>query len=159
MNGVPRLLAFTAMLLLTACAATSPYPPEGPARPNPYGARAAAYATKFVGTRYHYGGSAPREGFDCSGLVQYSYHLAGLQVPRSTRTQYRSTRWIPLKRLRPGDLLFFNEQGRRLSHVGIYIGHDRFVHAPSSGKRVRVSRLHNPYWLRHLASTRRFLPW
>lgn len=153
------LLLFAGLLAISACASTSPYPPSARHGSNPYGVRAASYAQKFVGTRYHYGGNAPREGFDCSGLVQYSYHLAGLNVPRSTTTQYRSTHWVPVKQLRPGDLLFFNEQGRRYSHVGIYIGGKRFVHAPSSGKRVRVSSLSNPYWRRHLSSTRRFLPW
>lgn len=121
-----------------------------------YGEKAAAYAQRMIGTRYRYGGASPNQGFDCSGLVQYSYRLAGLNVPRSTQYQYRSTRRIRSNRLRRGDLLFFNQLGKRLSHVGIYIGNNRFVHAPSTGKRVRISSLKNRYWIKHLASTRRF---
>jgi murein DD-endopeptidase len=157
---VAPLLSLLALLfLLGACTSGPSYHARGPIRPNPYGPRAAAFATEFIGIPYRYGGDRPRQGFDCSGLVQYSYHLAGLRVPRSTYTQYQATRWIPRRRVRPGDLLFFNQEGRRFSHVGIYIGHNRFVHAPSAGERVRVSTLDNPYWLRHLASIRRFLPW
>jgi len=119
------------------------------------GARAAFYATKLVGARYQYGGNNPSRGFDCSGLVQYSYKLAGVQIPRSTRYQFQHSRFINRNQLKKGDLLFFNQEGKRFSHVGIYIGANKFVHAPSSGKRVRVSTIDNPYWSRHLASTRR----
>lgn len=140
-------------LLLTGCSSK-------PAKPqynySIYGERAAAYAQKFIGTRYNYGGNHPNSGFDCSGLVQYSYKLAGLNVPRNTKFQYRNTHRVPRKHLRRGDLLFFNQTGKRSSHVGIYIGKDRFVHAPSSGKHVKISTLKNRYWKRHLSSTRRF---
>ncbi len=140
-------------LLLTGCSSK-------PAKPlhsySIYGERAAAYAQKFIGTRYNYGGNHPRRGFDCSGLVQYSYKLAGLNVPRNTEYQFRNTRRVSRSHLRRGDLLFFNQQGKRFSHVGIYIGKDRFVHAPSSGKHVKISTLKNRYWQRHLSSTRRF---
>lgn len=141
------------ILLLTGCS-------NKPAKPSHnysiYGERAAAYAQKFIGTRYNYGGNHPNSGFDCSGLVQYSYKLAGLNVPRNTKYQFRNTRHVSRNRLRRGDLLFFNQQGKRFSHVGIYIGKDRFVHAPSSGKHVKISTLKNRYWKRHLSSTRRF---
>jgi len=121
-----------------------------------HGDQAAFYATKMVGARYRYGGNNPQKGFDCSGLVQYSYKLAGSRVPRNTRYQFQNSHAIHRSELRKGDLLFFNQEGKRFSHVGIYIGNGRFVHAPSSGKRVRVSKLSNPYWRKHLASTRRF---
>ena len=121
-----------------------------------YGERAAAYAQKFIGTRYVYGGNNPRQGFDCSGLVQYSYKLAGLNVPRNTRYQHRATLRVKSNKLRRGDLLFFHLEGKRNSHVGIYIGRDRFVHAPSTGKRVQISSLKNRFWSRNLASFRRF---
>lgn len=121
-----------------------------------YGERAAAHAQKFIGTRYQYGGDRPSRGFDCSGLIQYSYKLAGLKVPRNTKRQFRSTRRVASNKLRRGDLLFFHQQGKRFSHVGIYIGNGRFVHAPSTGKRVKISTLKNRYWRRHLASARRF---
>ena len=117
--------------------------------------RAARYALQVVGAPYHYGGNTPR-GFDCSGLVQYSYARAGVAIPRTTREQRRHSHAVNRKHLRPGDLLFFDQLGKRGSHVGLYLGDERFVHAPASGKVVRVSTLTNPYWQRHLLEIRRF---
>ena len=145
-------LVFSLVLLVSACSSSPPMP-SGTSAQN--GARAAFYATKLVGARYHYGGNTPSNGFDCSGLVQYSYRLAGVRIPRNTRYQFQHSHFVRRSELRKGDLLFFNQEGKRFSHVGIYIGHNKFVHAPSSGKRVRVSTINNPYWRRHLASTRR----
>jgi len=153
----PGLRAVTlvaiAVFTLSACSSGPPMR-SGTSAKN--GDRAAFYATKMVGARYRFGGNNPKKGFDCSGLVQYSYKLAGSSVPRNTRYQFQNSRAIHRSELRKGDLLFFNQEGKRFSHVGIYIGNGRFVHAPSSGKRVRVSTLSNPYWRKHLASTRRF---
>ncbi|MGW8246761.1 MAG: C40 family peptidase [Acidiferrobacterales bacterium] len=145
-------LIIAVAVLATACSSSPPMPSGTSSRS---GAKAAFYATKLVGARYHYGGNSPSRGFDCSGLVQYSYKLAGVRIPRNTRYQFEHSRYIRRSELRKGDLLFFNQEGKRFSHVGIYIGNNKFVHAPSSGKRVRVSRISNPYWSRHLASTRR----
>ncbi len=145
-------LVFLFILAISACSTSRPMPSGTSAK---HGDQAAFYATKMVGARYVYGGNTPRRGFDCSGLVQYSYKLAGLTVPRNTVYQYRNSRYVRRNELRKGDLLFFNQEGKRLSHVGIYIGNNKFVHAPSSGKRVRVSTIRNPYWKKHLASTRR----
>jgi len=139
-------------ILISACSSS---PPMTSGTAPQSGARAAFYATKLVGARYHYGGNNPSRGFDCSGLVQYSYKLAGIRIPRSTQYQYQRSHYINRSQLRKGDLLFFNQEGKRFSHVGIYIGDNKFVHAPSTGKRVRVSTISNPYWSRHLASTRR----
>ena len=112
-------------------------------------------ARQLIGTPYRYGGSDP-SGFDCSGLVQYVHARAGLRVPRTTRQQYRAARRVSLSDLRPGDLLFFRRNGRGVSHVGIYEGGGRFIHAPSSGKRVSRATLDNPYWRRRLAGAGRF---
>lgn len=120
----------------------------------PLGERAAQQALQLVGAPYRYGGATPR-GFDCSGLVHYSYARAGARVPRTTRGQRAHSRRLSAKHLRAGDLLFFNQEGKRASHVGLYIGKNRFVHAPSSGKSVRLSSLANPYWQRHLLEARR----
>lgn len=147
------VLVATIVLLLSACGSSGPVR-SGSATINQD--RAAFYATKMIGARYRYGGNHPNKGFDCSGLVQYSYKLAGVSVPRSTEYQFRNSRSVRRSELRKGDLLFFNQEGKRFSHVGIYIGDDRFVHAPSTGKRVKISSVSNPYWARHLASTRRF---
>ena len=117
-------------------------------------AKAADIAVAMVGKSYRYGGNKPARGFDCSGLVQYSYAKAGKKVPRSTRQQKRYSSNISLKNIKKGDLLFFNQQGKNSSHVGIYLGNQRFVHAPSSGKKVRISEF-SAYWQKHLASSRR----
>ena len=118
--------------------------------------RAASVAAKMVGKRYRFGGESPSSGFDCSGLVQFSYRQAGLAVPRSTEQQLRYSKAVKRSSLRRGDLLFFDQEGRKHSHVGIYLGDGRFVHAPSSGKQVRVDRLDSRYWQAHLSAVRRF---
>lgn len=121
--------------------------------PRDRAAQAAQYAEKMVGMPYRYGGSRPSTGFDCSGLVQYSFRRAGLSIPRSTTGLRRAS--VRVAHVREGDLLFFDEEGEKNSHVGIYLGDGRFVHSPSSGKRVRVDRLGSPYWRKHLSEIRR----
>jgi murein DD-endopeptidase len=116
--------------------------------------KAASNAAKMVGKPYRYGGSSPA-GFDCSGLVQYSYRQAGIALPHNTDKQRSVSRPVKLADLRRGDLLFFNQEGKKYGHVAIYIGEGKFVHAPSSGKSVRSDRLDNPYWKKHLTETRR----
>jgi len=108
-----------------------------------------------VGRPYRYGGSTPR-GFDCSGLVHYAYQRAGIKVPRTTGGLLRHAHRVPLSKLRPGDVLFFRVAPPKISHVGIYIGHGRFVHAPSSGKRVSYASLNDDYWSQHVVTAGRF---
>jgi murein DD-endopeptidase len=108
----------------------------------------------MVGKPYRYGGSNPA-GFDCSGLVLYSYKQAGLALSHNTDKQRTSSRAIKVAELRPGDLLFFHQEGKKYGHVAIYVGKGQFVHAPSSGKSVRTDRLDNPYWKKHLSEARR----
>ena len=108
----------------------------------------------MIGKPYRYGGNSPA-GFDCSGLVQYSYSRAGLPVPRTTGSQRQSGIAIDSQSLRAGDLVFFDQEGLKSSHVGIYIGNGSFVHAPSSGKQVRADRLDAKYWQEHFAGARR----
>ena len=117
--------------------------------------RAASHALKMLGKPYRYGGMTPASGFDCSGLVQFSFRQAGVSVPRSTELQLRSSAPVRGAQLRRGDLLFFDQDGKKKSHVAIYVGDGRFVHAPSSGKQVRADRLDSPYWKKHLAEVRR----
>jgi cell wall-associated NlpC family hydrolase len=136
-------------LALAACA-SAPV-----ARVDPTGAAAADHALKMVGKPYRFGGSTPAKGFDCSGLVQYSFRQAGVALPRDTEQQRRASASIRVSSLRRGDLVFFNEGWRRNSHVGIYLGSGKFVHAPSSGGHVRTERLDSPYWKKHLSEARR----
>ncbi|MDD3608792.1 MAG: C40 family peptidase [Halothiobacillaceae bacterium] len=97
------------------------------------------------GRPYRNGGDTPA-GFDCSGLVSYAYGNAGYTLPRSASDQFNATRRVPKGKLEVGDLVFFKLRGSRISHVGIFLGGDKFLHAPSSGKRVEVARMSDPYW-------------
>jgi cell wall-associated NlpC family hydrolase len=145
-----RGLLSAAVIALAGCASSPGAPVTDPASAE----RAASSALKMVGKPYKYGGASPA-GFDCSGLVQYSYRQAGVSLPRETGDLLRSSTPLRGSNLRRGDLLFFDQEGRKKSHVGIYLGDGRFVHAPSSGKSVRTDRLDSPYWKKHLAEARR----
>ena len=118
----------------------------------------AMQALAYLGTPYRAGGLSPQTGFDCSGLVAYVYREgAGLMLPRNTFDLSRVGRPIEPSALRPGDLVFYNTQRREYSHVGIYLGEDRFIHAPSNGGEVRVENLHAGYWLRRYSGARRVI--
>jgi len=108
----------------------------------------------MVGRPYKYGGASP-SGFDCSGLVHYGYQQAGVTLPRDTSQLRQASRPVKVSGLRRGDLLFFDQEGKKNSHVGIYLGDGQFVHAPSSGKHVRKDTLDGPYWKKHLSEARR----
>lgn len=140
-------------LVFSGCA-SAPIEPLAEYLPLP-GEKAAEAAVAMIGTPYKYKGESP-QGFDCSGLVRYSYLAAGLDVPHGTRALRIVTRAIPFGELSMGDLLFFNERGRKSSHVGIFLSGDLFVHAPSSGGRVRTDSLNDPYWGKSFAEARRF---
>jgi cell wall-associated NlpC family hydrolase len=147
-----RYLCLT--LLLAACASTTA-PPLVPARASDEQAqRAAQVARGMLGKPYRYAGNTPA-GFDCSGLVNYSYAKVGLPLARSTRALHEQTSLVHARDLRPGDLVFFDQEGKKLSHVGIYLNDGSFVHAPSSGGRVRIDRLEDDYWRRHFVEARR----
>ena len=119
------------------------------------GEKAAHIATTMIGKPYRYQGESP-SGFDCSGLVRYSYRAAGLDVPHGTEALKNRTRSIG-PNMQLGDLLFFNERKKQYSHVGIYIGGSAFVHAPSSGGQVRKESLEDPYWKSSFVEARRFM--
>lgn len=183
---IPALIGTA--LLATACASTGnvprPFPtPDGGAPPLPAPAapepgspadiplvppdaivpgRADGYALAgaalaFRGVPYVNGGTDP-SGFDCSGLVQYVYGRYGVSLPREVRDQYRVGEKVDRDELEPGDLVFFSTVARGASHVGIALGGDQFVHAPSSNGVVRVERLSASYWSRRYVGARRIVP-
>jgi cell wall-associated NlpC family hydrolase len=119
------------------------------------GTSVANLARELIGTPYAYGGSDPR-GFDCSGLVFYTYSQAGLRVPRTSQDQFKAVRKIALAQADAGDLVFFQDQ-RKLSHVGIYLGDGLFVHAPETGRSVSIASLDAPYYQQHLVAVGRLL--
>ena len=115
-------------------------------------------AKRFIGTPYRWGGTSPDEGFDCSGLTMVVYQLNGLKLPRSSRQQYRAGIPIGRDELMQGDLVFFATSGsRRISHVGIYVGKGRFIHAPGRGKKIRTDRLARRYYKARYMGARTYL--
>lgn len=105
------------------------------------------YAHGLIGTPYRYGGSNPNVGLDCSGMVSHIVeNVTGRRLPRNAAQIAGSTRSIRRSALQPGDLVFFNTSGRKYSHMGIYIGSGKFIHAPSSGSTVRTAELSNSYF-------------
>ncbi|MDH5446491.1 MAG: C40 family peptidase [Gammaproteobacteria bacterium] len=99
-----------------------------------------------LGKIYKFGGDSPYEGFDCSGLVYYSYQKAGLNLPRTAVGQLKFSQPVSKPHIKQGDLVFFRIYRSRVSHVGIYLGANKFIHAPSTGKTVSIASLKNPYW-------------
>lgn len=147
----PRAIAGLVLLgmILAGCASW-----HGPRVRPLIAARAANIALAMRGVPYRYGGDT-RHGFDCSGLVYYSFRREGVLLPRTAYGQSRVGRTVARDDLRKGDLLFFDEDGRAYGHVGIYLGRGLFVHAPASGQRVGIASLRNPYWRARFAFARR----
>lgn len=144
---IQAVLSILSIMSLSWCSqAAEPAPP--PAHP------AVTVAKRLLGSPYRYGGATPK-GFDCSGLVHYAFTHSGYRMPRTTTAQFESTFAVDTKRLQAGDLLFFKIEGK-VSHVGIYVGNNRFIHAPSSGKRVDYASLSNPYWATRLVKAGRY---
>jgi cell wall-associated NlpC family hydrolase len=142
------------VLLFSACATVN----EG-ANP-PFGSTAAKhisiYARNLLGTPYKYGGNSPDTGFDCSGFVDYVFrHTVGIRLPRSSYEISHLGHAVKRGELSTGDLVFFNTLHRKFSHVGIYLGNERFIHAPSSGGKVRTEDMREAYWQSHYDGARR----
>lgn len=115
-------------------------------------------AMGFLGVPYRRGGNSAETGFDCSGFVKAMYEqAAGLVLPRVARDQAAATEKIDRSQLQPGDLVFFNTLKHAFSHVGIYIGDNKFIHSPKPGAQVRVEDMNIPYWKARFDGARRVL--
>jgi cell wall-associated NlpC family hydrolase len=116
-------------------------------------------AVNVLGTPYRWGGSSPSKGFDCSGLVKYAFNDASFDLPRTSNAMASGHgEKVDRNDLKPGDLIFFNIKSRRVNHVAIYLGNDRFIHAPRRGKSVSIDTLNKPYWENHYVVAKRVLP-
>lgn len=159
------LYSMTFLALLAGCAGVPPKLPGGVDQapsPAPAGAQrseALLQTLLSLGIEYRNGGRSPNHGFDCSGLVAHVFREAyGIELPHNTLAQSRMGVAVPLADLEPGDLVFYNTLGRAYSHVGIYLGDQRFVHAPKTGSSVRVESIRAAYWSRRFDGARRISP-
>ena len=115
-------------------------------------------AKRFIGIPYRWGGTTANNGFDCSGLTMVSYRLNGLNLPRVSRSQFKAGKWVSKKNLQPGDLVFFaTKGGTRVTHVGMYVGSGNFIHAPRTGKNVRIEKLSNSFFAKTYMGGRTYL--
>lgn len=113
-------------------------------------------ALSLTGVKYKFGGSSPETGFDCSGFVRYVFQQAAdLTLPHGARAISQLGHSVTVDQLQPGDLVFFNTLKSAFSHVGIYIGEGRFIHAPSSGGGIHVVDMNNSYWAKRFNGARR----
>lgn len=113
-------------------------------------------ALNLIGVRYRYGGNSPDSGLDCSGFVRYVFNdTFGFLLPRQAAAMSQSGTRVAQAELKPGDLVFFNTMRRTFSHVGIYVGDNKFVHAPRTGATIRVDDIRNSYWSTRFDGARR----
>jgi cell wall-associated NlpC family hydrolase len=146
-----RAVAVTAVALLALAAPA--------ARAADAGAEVTLQALALVGVPYRYGSDDPARGLDCSGLVRHVFRaVAALELPRRSEEISRFGRSVARSELQPGDLVFFDTRGRPYSHVAVYVGDGRFVHAPARRGRVRVEAIGDRYWLHRFNGARRVLP-
>jgi len=118
----------------------------------------AGYALGLIGVEYKFGGNTPETGLDCSGLVRYVFQeVTGFTLPRTSKELSGMGKKVGVADLKPGDLVFFNTRRFPNSHVGIYLGDNTFIHAPSRGREVEVAQLSASYWQKHFNGARRLV--
>lgn len=132
----------------------APLPSRGSSLAEPVGGEIAMRAISLLGRPYRWGGNGP-EAFDCSGLVRFVHQQLGIEVPRTAADQFSAAQPVKVGELQPGDLLFFRLESRRISHVAIYAGEGRFVHAPQSGRAVELRTLDDRFYRPRLAGAGR----
>jgi cell wall-associated NlpC family hydrolase len=121
--------------------------------------RPLVHAMQAVGVKYRYGGRSPETGFDCSGLITHIFERAwGVRLPPGTEALSKVGKAVRAKDLQPGDLVFYNTRNKPYSHVGIYLGDGRFLHAPRPGAKVRVESVETRYWRARFNGARRLDP-
>lgn len=155
-------LACGVLLLLAACGSAPPtqrpstdLPPR--AEYSETGHEVTLFALGLIDTGYRFGGKNPEAGLDCSGMVSYIYNrAAGVKIAGSAADIARKGRPIDRRQLRPGDLVFFNTRNAPFSHVGLYIGDERFIHAPSTNGRVRIDQLKSKYYAQRFEAARSY---
>lgn len=154
-----RLLALSILLLLSACGSAPRHDNVSHTAPSSEESRMnslAIYAMSLSDTPYRYGGTNPENGFDCSGFVKFVFqNSVGLQLPRTSAEMSRVGIPLSIGELRPGDLVFFNTRGSKFSHVGIYVGENRFVHSPKTGKAISIASMDDRYWRARFDGARR----
>lgn len=155
-----KFLFILLLLLCSACATTQRDVPATSSETENFTSEAmndlAIYAISLAETPYRYGGNSPESGFDCSGFVRHVFLKSlGLQLPRTSLEMSRIGEPLQEGQLRPGDLVFFNTQQQPYSHVGIYVGENRFVHAPKSGKAIAIVSMRESYWRNRYEGARR----
>ena len=144
------------ILLLAACATTNEYVLTHEPRSSDAVRNLTDYAYSLIGTPYKYGGYSPKTGFDCSGFVDYVFrHTANVSLPHNAHQISRHGSPVKSSQLREGDLVFYDTNNEAYSHVGIYLGNDHFIHAPSSGGSVRTEDMREHYWKIHYNGARR----
>ena len=167
----PLRIALAAALLIPLaqplCASAQSAPPENALARSAKDAAATAwngaqdvaiYALGLIGVDYRYGGETPENGVDCSGLVRYVFQqVTGVTLPRTSKELSRLGSKVASADLAPGDLVFFNTRRFQFSHVGIYLGDNRFIHAPSTGSEVEIARMSEGYWQKHFDGARRLI--
>jgi len=150
-------MVLTAMVGCTSLPPKLPVPESAPV--SSQRAEALLQTLLVLGVDYQNGGNSPASGFDCSGLVAHVFREAyGIKLPHNSLSQSKLGARISLAELRAGDLVFYNTLNRPYSHVGIYVGDGRFVHAPKTGAQVRVEQVSSAYWMKRFDGARRIQP-